>query len=246
MKLRELIDNGTITPEEAVVGYIASFPTAETISGYTAFLLGIRSEAPEAVMRVRYVNSLSNFSREKKNARALIDEGCIIISQNSGTTGPAAACQEASANRLVYFVGYNDNLIDVASTISLVSSRPNWDNYVLNAVQAVIADRPIEKQAAGDVHGNDICAGFDHGWVEVIDLNEDITAPGTDEKIQKAIEEIRQGKLKIFIGDYVGVDANNSRIKIDLNEGFKENSSSSQATFHYILRDVITIEETIE
>ena len=40
MKLRELLDSGALTPEEARVGYVGAFPYPEVISGYTAFLLG--------------------------------------------------------------------------------------------------------------------------------------------------------------------------------------------------------------
>ena len=37
LKLRELIDNGEIKPEEALIGYVGAFPFTEVISGYTAF-----------------------------------------------------------------------------------------------------------------------------------------------------------------------------------------------------------------
>ncbi len=62
LKLRELIDTGVIAPEEAKVGYVGAYPYAEVISGYTAFLLGIRSVAPEARMFVRYTNTWNSFS----------------------------------------------------------------------------------------------------------------------------------------------------------------------------------------
>ena len=57
MKLQELIDNGTITKEQAKIGYVAAYPYAEVISGYTAFLLGVRSIVPDVVMSVRYTNN---------------------------------------------------------------------------------------------------------------------------------------------------------------------------------------------
>lgn len=244
MKLRQLIDEGTITADQALVGYIGAFPTAETISGFTAFILGVRSEAPEAKMRVRYVNALSNFSREKANTKELIDEGCVIIAQNSGSTGPAAACQEASANKTVYYIGFNENMINDAAAVSLIGVHNNWDPYVMNAIQAIITEQPVEKVVTGEIHGNDICAGFDQGWLEIIDLNENLAAPGTAKRVQEVIDGIIKGKVEIFKGDYTGVDANNMRIKIALNEGFNENSNSSKPTFHYILKDVITVEKT--
>ena len=246
MKLRELIDGGIITPDQAVIGYVASMPTAEVISGFTAFILGALAEAPEAVMRVQYVNELTNFSREKAISQALINEGCVIIAQNSGTTGPAAACQEASANRTIFHIGYNDNLINDASAFSMIVTHANWEPYVTGAVRAVMNDKPIEEIVAGELHGNDIAAGFDQNWLEILDMNENVAAPGTMERVQQAIDDIKNNKVEIFKGNYIGVDPNNMRIKIDLNEGFKENGSSSKPTFHYILRNVITVEKTVD
>ncbi|MBR5762383.1 MAG: BMP family ABC transporter substrate-binding protein, partial [Lachnospiraceae bacterium] len=52
LKIKQMIAEGTITEDEAVVGFVAAFPTSELISGYTAFLLGVRSQVPQAVMRV--------------------------------------------------------------------------------------------------------------------------------------------------------------------------------------------------
>ena len=152
-----------------------------------------------------------------------------------------SACQDASLTRTVIHVGYNESMIDAASTVSLVSSRKNWDPYMVAAVHAVMNRKPIEKVVAGEVHGNDICAGFEQGWVEMLELNDDLAAPGTNEKIISLIEEIKDGKIDIFRGDYIGVNPDNQRITINLNEGFTENSESSKPAFRYVLRGVVTV-----
>ena len=243
MKLREMIDSGIIQPEEALVGYVGTFRNPEIVSGFTAFILGVRSEAPEAVMRVRFTDTSSNFSREKNAAKRLIDEGCVIIAQNSGTSGPVSACQEASADRPVYHVGFNESFIDTGSMVTLVTPGTNWDPYMVNAVQAVRSHLDIEKFVSGSVHGNDICAGFDQQWLEIIGLDGNLAAPGTAEKVQQVISDIISGRLDIFRGDYIGVDLDNIRLRIDLNGGYTENSESSEPTFHYILRNVVTVEK---
>ena len=54
LKLRELIDKeGSCPRRTRWSGYVAAFPYPEVISGYTAFVLRIRSVAPEARLRVR-------------------------------------------------------------------------------------------------------------------------------------------------------------------------------------------------
>ncbi len=61
MKIKQMIADGLITQDEALVGFVAAFPTSEVISGYTAFVLGVRSVVPQAVMRVRYTGTWSSF-----------------------------------------------------------------------------------------------------------------------------------------------------------------------------------------
>jgi basic membrane protein A len=148
MKLKELIEDGVITQEEAKVGYVAAYPYAEVISGYTAFFLGVRSVVPDAVMTVAYADSWSNYTEEKRLAEELIKDGCVIISQHSDTAGPAVACEKMSGKYTVYHVGYNQSMTDVAPTTSLISCRINWTLYELAAVQAVLNGDKIEDETA--------------------------------------------------------------------------------------------------
>ena len=243
MKLKELLDKGTITKEQARVGYVAAYPYDEVISGFTAFFLGVRSIVPEALMDVKYTNTWSDYSIEKKCADELIARGCVILSQHSDTTGPAVACEEKYAEKEVYHVGYNVSMIDVAPTTSLLSCRIDWEPYIVSACEAVLANKKIEKCVKGNVHGNDIGAGFERGWVEMLELNSLIAAEGSEEKIEELTRDFDKGRIDVFKGDYVGVNPNDGNDTYDLNQGYSENKDSSAPSFHYILRDVITIVE---
>ncbi|MBR3105565.1 MAG: BMP family ABC transporter substrate-binding protein [Clostridia bacterium] len=243
MKINEMISEGIISDDQAIVGFVAAFPTSEVISGYTAFLLGIRSVVPKAVMRVRYTETWSSYAQEKSAAQQLISEGCVIISQHTDTIGPAIACEEASQNRPVYYVGNNQSMSEVAPGTSLVASRICWEQYITAAVDALMARKSIESAVPGRVHGTDISAGFEKGWIEIIDLNQQYAAPGTQEAINAAIEQFRSGKVDfVFRGNYTGIDPQNPSDTCDLRNGYIENEFSSFPTFHYILSDVITIE----
>ena len=244
MKLRELIDAGEISAAQARVGFVGAFPDTEVISGYTAFLLGVRSVVPEAVMRVRYTNARSSYSAEKACAAALIEEGCIVVAQHTNTIGPAIACEEsAGAGRHVYHIGYNQSMLDVAPITSLVSTRVNWIPYVTGAVAAVADNRSIEARVAGNVHGGrDISAGFERDWVQMLELNKPIAAPGTQEAMDAAVEAFRKGRLQVFKGDYTGVNPDDASDTCDLSYGFAENRDSSLPAFHYVLDDVIEVE----
>lgn len=243
MKLRQLLDSGAILPQDAQVGFVAANASAEVISGYTAFLLGIRSVAPEASMRVRYTGSWSNYNAEKEAARELIKEGCIVIGQHVNTTASAAACEEAAAaGQRVYHVGYHQSMMDVAPSSALVSLRTNWYPYIRQAVEAVLKGQVIEETVNAHAHGNDMSAGFENGWVEMLELNSYAAAEGTEAKMQKTIDGLMQGRIRVFSGNYRGVSALNPLDIIDLNEGYTENEYSSNPTFNYILEDCIRIE----
>ena len=243
MKLRQMIDEKVIKPEEAKVGYVAAYPYSEVISGYTAFFLGVRSKAPEAVMTVRYTNTWNNYTLEYENAKEMIKEGCVLISQHSDTIGPAVACEEAQERHPVYHVGYNQSMIDVAPTRTLVSTRINWEPYMISAVGAVIDKKNIEKAVKGDVYGNDACAGFKEGWVEMMELNSQIIADGTREVLDDTVDGFKKGRIDVFSGAYTGTDPFEPDDRIDLRVSYKENNKASAPSFHYVLDDVITVEE---
>ena len=243
MKIDEMIKKGIIKPSEAKVGYIAAFPNAEVISGYTAFFLGIRQIVPEAVMKVRYTNTWSGYSIEKRYAEEFIKDGCVIISQHSDTTGPATACEEMNDDYNVYHVGYNQSMTDVAPKTSLISSRINWTPYIVAAVSALMKNKTIESVVEGNVHGNDIGAGFDLGWVQMLDLNELIAAEGTQDTIEETIKGFSSKTINVFKGNYEGVNPDDPSDVYDLSKGYTENKDSSAPTFNYVLKDVIRIIE---
>ncbi len=242
MKLQELIENGEITPEQAKIGYVGAYPYAEVISGYTAFFLGVRSVTPSAVMTVKYTDSWENYLLEKKCAQELIREGCVIISQHSDTSGPAVACEETDRSQVVYYVSYNESMSDVAPTTYLTGSKINWKPYMTGAVQAVLSGRSIESVVAGTVNGNDLGAGFEEGWVQMLEINDFTAAEGTRDCVEKLIREFQKGKIQVFQGEYTGVNPYDPSDVIDLRGGFQENETSSAPAFCYILDDVITVE----
>ena len=241
MKIRQMIMEGLINEDEAVVGFVASFPTSEVISGYTAFLLGVRSVVPQAVMRVCYTGTSSSYAQEKSAALKLIGNGCVILSQHTDTIGPAIACEESPQK--VYFVGYNHSMSDVAPTASLVTSRICWEPYVLSAVDAVMKNRQIESRVSGRIHGSDVSAGFEKGWVEMTDLNLQAAAPGTQDAMDRVIDMFRRGNVDfVFRGNYKGVNPTDPLDTCNLQTGYVENEHCSYPLFHYILTDIITIE----
>ncbi len=242
LKMQEMINDGLISADKAWIGYVGAFPIAECISAYTSFLLGARQTCPTATMRVKYTYSWTSYMLEKEYAKDLIDEGCVIISQDGDTIGPAVECENSKTVCPVYHVGYNEDMIDVAPTTALIGTRIDWSPYIIGAVGAVLDRKRIEDAVPGNVHGNDIGAGFKEGWVKMFELNSAIAPAGGEELIRKTIGEIEAGKCHVFRGNYVGVDPDDQTDVWDLHTEFPENRDMSAPAFHYVLNDVIVIE----
>ncbi|MCL2078889.1 MAG: BMP family ABC transporter substrate-binding protein [Oscillospiraceae bacterium] len=180
------------------LGYVAAFPFAEVISGYTSFYLGAKSVNPDVTMEVMYANSWHDPATEAQVAQALIDRGADVISQHSDSTAPATT---AEANG-VWHVGYNADMIPAAPNASLVSARADWSIYLTMLVQDVL-------------DGKDIPADWSEGLaanaVFLSPLNDAIVADGTAAAIDAAKAQIIGG-FHVFSGHLKDNDGNNAKI----------------------------------
>lgn len=234
-KLSQLIKDGNINSDQALVGYVGAYRCPEVISGFTAFFLGVKDQCPSATMKVIYTDTWADYQKEYDTARDLVNQGCVIISQHSDTTGPAVACADMAAGHTVFHVGYNTSMISVAPSTTLISTRIEWTPYLRGAVEAVLSGRSIEKEVSARINGQDAGAGFDMGWVRMLALNKTIAPKGTEKMIEKSIDEFKKGELDVFRGNYKGYDPDNPKNTIDLKKGYHENENQSAPTFHYII-----------
>ena len=185
MKLQEMIDNGDITADQAVIGYVGAFSFAEVISGFTSYYLGARSVCPSVTMKVQFVGSWSDATEEANAASALCDAGCVMISQHSDNATPATTAQSKGA----FHTGYNNDMSGVAPEASLIGTRIDWSVYFTYIIESV---------ANGQKFDQDWCHGMDQGAVVMTPLNEKIAAAGTADKLAEVEEQIRSGKLQVF------------------------------------------------
>ena len=173
------------------IGYVAAWPYAEVISGYTSFYLGVKSIVSDVTMDVKYTDSWYDPVAEKTAAKALIAGGCVLLSQHADSYGAPNACEEA--NPKIPNVSYNGSTASVAPETYLVSSRINWSpfyEYVVNAVKAV------ESPEQANIPAN-WCGGFTEGSVELTELGKNV-APGTAEKVEEVKTQLKNGSLHVF------------------------------------------------
>ena len=185
LKINEMIKAGTITAEQAKMGYVGAFTYAEVISGYTSFYLGAKSVCPSVTMDVQFTGSWYDATEEKNAAEALIARDCVLISQHADSMGAPGACEAAKIPN----VSYNGSTYDSCFETFIISSAINWAPYY-NYI--------IGQYAKGEKIAADWCGGIKEGSVVLTGINQDVAAEGTADEIKAAVEKIKAGELKVF------------------------------------------------
>ena len=185
MKLNQMIEEGKITADKAVIGYVGAFNYAEVVSGMTSFYLGARSICPSATMKVTYTNSWFDIALEREAALNLINNGCVLISQHADSEGAPKACEEKGVPN----VAYNISTISMGPNTALISSKIDWSPYFKLIIEAV---------QKGEEIPTDKCGTMAEGYVALTELNEKVAAPGTKEKIEEIKAKLESGELKVY------------------------------------------------
>ncbi len=185
LKLNEMIESGKITEDQAVVGYVGAFPYAEVISGYTSTFLGIRYACPSATMVVKFTNDWGDMALEQEAATALIAQGVVLMSEHADTVGAPTACEDNGIPN----VGYNIDFSTVAPNTALVSSRIDWTPYMQMAIEATMK---------GESFATDIALGMADGAVKLTELNENVAAEGSFDKVLEVLNKLESGELQVF------------------------------------------------
>ena len=185
MKLNEMIEAGTITAEQAKIGYVGAFTYAEVMSGYTSFYLGAKYMCPTVTMDVQFTGSWYDELEEKNAANALMDRNCVLISQHADSMGAPTACEE----RNVPNISYNGSTLASCPNTFIVSSKIDWTPYFVLICNAVMNGEEIPVDYTGTIST---------GSVALTDVNTQAAAAGTQEKINELKALLVAGELNVF------------------------------------------------
>ena len=188
MKLNEMINAGTITAEQAKIGYVGAFTFAEVISGYTSFFLGARYVCPSVTMDVQFTGSWYDEPAEKTAAKALIDKNCVLISQHADSMGAPTACEEAGVPN----VSYNGSTVESCPNTFIVSSKIDWTPYFEYICNSVMEEKAIDLDWTGTIAT---------GSVALTEVNTKAAAEGTQAKIDEIKAKLVSGDLHVFDTD---------------------------------------------
>ena len=185
LKLNELKEAGKLKGDVPMMGYVGAYTYAEVISGYTSFYLGAKSVCPDVQMKVQFTGAWYDEKEEKSAAQALIDAGCDLISQHADSMGAPTACEDAGIPN----VSYNGSTYEAGENTFIISSRIDWAPYYLYIIKSYCTGAKIATDWTGTI---------ETGSVLLTGLNQDVAAKGTKEAIDKAVADLKSGKLHVF------------------------------------------------
>mgnify|MGYP002524377885 CR=1 FL=1 len=136
-------------------------------------------------MEVTFTGSWYDETKEKEGAQMLINDGCVLISQHADSMGAPTACENAG----VPDVSYNGSTISAAPNTYIVSSRINWAPYYTFVMDSVAAGEEIPADWAGTIETESVL---------LTEVNADVAAEGTEEKIEEVSAALLSGDVQVF------------------------------------------------
>ena len=187
LKLQEMMTAKPTTLP--VVGYVAAWPYAEVISGYTSWFLGVRSIVPTATMKVTYTSSWYDFDAEKAAANKLIQEGCVLLSQHADSYGAPEACEKAGVPN----VTYNGSTEAKCPKTYVISSKIDWAPYYVKMIKAVMNKETVSE--------TDYTGTIATGSVKLDAPGAQAAVSTTQAKLDEVKAKLASGELHVFDTD---------------------------------------------
>ena len=185
LKLKEMMAaDETIVPK---IGYVGAFTYAEVISGYTSFYLGVKEIVPEVTMEVQFTGSWYDEIEEKNAANALIQNGCVLISQHADSMGAPSVCEEKGVPN----ISYNVSNAEACPNTFIVASKIDWTPYFKLICEKTMAGKGNEIPA--DYTGN-----LETGSVVLTEVNEKAAAKDTQKKIDEYKSQLQGINREVF------------------------------------------------
>ena len=223
MKLNEMIEAGTITADKAKMGYVGAFTYAEVISGLTSFYLGAKYVCPSVTMDDQFTGEWYDENKEKAAALALMDAGCVLISQHADSMGAPSACEDKNVPN----VSYNGSTEAACPNTFIVSSKIDWTPYVKYICESTMNGTEIKADWCGDTKT---------GSVKLSDLGKKAAAAGTQAKIDEVKALLESGKLHVFDTATFTVDGKTLTTYLadvdDMGDYVKETEAIKDGYFH--------------
>jgi simple sugar transport system substrate-binding protein len=172
-----------------VAGYVAGFPVPEVVQGINAFTLGMRAANPKATVRLVWLNTWFDPTREREAALTLIGQGADVLTNHSASPAVAQAAEEKG----VMLLAYQSDMARFAPKAQLAAVTHHWGGYYTQVARSVIA---------GTWKPQPVWGGMKDGMVQLSALNASLP-PALKAELAQHRQAIIDGRLKPFAAPLV-------------------------------------------
>lgn len=168
-----------------MIGYVGSVPIPEVVNGINAVTLGMQSVNPKAKLKFILVNSWYDPGKEGDAAKALLDQGCDVLTQHTDSPAPL----QVASSRNVPAFGEATDMIKFAPKTQLTADVNEWGGYYTTRIKLALAGSWTSTATLG---------GLADGMLAMApfrNMPDDVSAAA-----QQAVADIVSGKNKIFTG----------------------------------------------
>jgi simple sugar transport system substrate-binding protein len=161
----------------------------EVVQGINAFTLGMRAANPKATVRLVWLNTWFDPTREREAALTLIGQGADVLTNHSGSPAVAQAAEEKG----VMLLAYQSDMARFAPKAQLAAVTHHWGGYYTQVARSVIA---------GNWRPQPVWGGMRDGLVQLSALS-----PALPVAVKAGLAQRQQaivdGKLKPFAAPLV-------------------------------------------
>ncbi|QMS91241.1 BMP family ABC transporter substrate-binding protein [Nostoc edaphicum CCNP1411] len=169
-----------------VVGFIGAYPIPEVIRGISAFTQGVRLTNPQAKVKVLWVQSWYDPTKEREVAQALVNLGADVLTQHTDSGAVVQFAEEKD----IYAFGYNTDMSKFGQKAHLTSPINKWGKFYTDKALAVMSNtwKP-----------QDVWDGIGEGMVDISPMNQAIPSD-VQQLVNAKRDEFIQGTAHPFDG----------------------------------------------
>ena len=167
-----------------LAGYVAGFPIPEVLQGINAFTLGMRSVNPRAEVRVVWLDTWFDPTRERDAAMTLFNQKVDVIAFHTASTAVMVAAQE----RGKLAVAYHSDMRKIAPDAQIIAVTHQWGNYYTARASALLS---------GTWQSGNVWGGVKEGMIRVGDFGNRVPKAVQAEVLARQ-RDIASGKLLPF------------------------------------------------
>ena len=189
------------TSKSGIAGYVAGFPVPEVVQGINAFTLGMREANPNAQVKVVWLNTWFDPSREREAAQTLINLGADVLTNHSGSPAVPQTAQANFKTKGVRAIGYQSDMHAFAPDAQLAAITHHWGGYYTQVARSVLN---------GSWKPQPVWGGMKDGLVQLSAVSADVP-PKVQAEIEARRKAIVEGRFKPFSGPLVD---NEGRVRL--------------------------------